>query len=257
MNIIHTTSLSQSQLRDMQAITAQSRRRDGVTLSCPADGDAFWLLEDSGRVLAFFAVYKMEQTLWECSAFTDPSSEGRGYFSMLLGEALAVSEDAGEPDLCFVTDGRCARSLDVIKHLGADFSHNESMMACSLPGAVTGTFPRGRLRISPENPPTPLPEELSLTAWEIRPGALRLSMPAGSCRICLCGGSAYLYSLEIAPKLRGNGLGTEFIFRIMDLLWQNGCRELRLQVSGSNLPALGLYKKTGFRVTQTLSYYLF
>ena len=30
-----------------------------------------------------------------------------------------------------------------------------------------------------------------------------------------------------------------------------------LQVSGENEPALALYKKTGFRITETLSFYLY
>ena len=36
-----------------------------------------------------------------------------------------------------------------------------------------------------------------------------------------------------------------------------GLNSLTLQVSGKNLPALGLYEKTGFRIAETLSYYLY
>ena len=32
---------------------------------------------------------------------------------------------------------------------------------------------------------------------------------------------------------------------------------MTLQVSSQNVPALELYKKTGFRITETLSYYLY
>lgn len=257
MHIIHTTTLSRQQIQDMRAIAALQRRRDGAALSCPVDGDEFWLLEDGGQTVSFFAVYKMDETLWECSAFTDPGKEGRGYFSLLLGEVLRVSEHSGEPDLCFAADNRCARSLDVLRHLEADFSHNEYMMACSLPAPAVRASSHARLRLSPHNLAAPLPEELSLTAWEVRPGSWRTSMPAGSCRLYVCGGRAYLYGLEIAPELRGMGYGTGFLIRIMELLQKNGCKELRLQVSGDNLPALALYKKTGFRITETLSYYLF
>ena len=37
----------------------------------------------------------------------------------------------------------------------------------------------------------------------------------------------------------------------------NGIAVLNLQVSGQNLPAFNLYKKTGFRITETLSRYLY
>ena len=36
-----------------------------------------------------------------------------------------------------------------------------------------------------------------------------------------------------------------------------GLSAITLQVSGDNTPAVNLYKKTGFHITETLSYYLY
>jgi len=38
---------------------------------------------------------------------------------------------------------------------------------------------------------------------------------------------------------------------------REGIRRICLQVSGANEPALHLYRKTGFRITEALSYYLY
>ena len=44
---------------------------------------------------------------------------------------------------------------------------------------------------------------------------------------------------------------------LVSSLEREGIRRICLQVSGSNEPALHLYRKTGFRITETLSYYLY
>lgn len=265
MNIIHTLSLSQKQLTDIRSITGLCRQMDGCTLSCPEDGDAFWLLYDEnreeakgvtawgetknagqGRPEAFFAVYRIDDSCLECYAFTRPDCRRRGYFSALLHEVCAWCQESGEPELCFVTDHKCGDALEILGYLEAEFWYDEYMMERRIgrDGAEC-----------PKQPKAHAPGcNISLikhgTEWE-------MAAPWGSCRLTLLGERAYLYGLEILPSLRGRGMGTRFVREILSILENHGCRSLRLQVSGANEAALGLYKKTGFRITQTLSYYLY
>ena len=81
--------------------------------------------------------------------------------------------------------------------------------------------------------------------------------PLGSCRITSAGGQACLSSLMIEEARRGEGLGSCFLGLLLPALANQGFSRLVLQVSGSNLPALALYKKAGFRITETLLYYLY
>ena len=78
-----------------------------------------------------------------------------------------------------------------------------------------------------------------------------------TCRLSLNSTAAYLYSLETAPALRRRGLASCFLIQLIRYLEREGIRRICLQVSGSNEPALHLYRKTGFRITETLSYYLY
>ena len=80
-NITHTTTLSRKEQEDIRRITAQCRLTDGLSLSCPEDGDEYWLLEEDATAAAFLAVYKTEETMWECYAFTHPYFRRKGYFS--------------------------------------------------------------------------------------------------------------------------------------------------------------------------------
>ena len=65
-NITHTTTLSRKEQEDIRRITSLCRLTDGLSLSCPEDGDEYWLLEEDATAAAFLAVYKTEETMWEC-----------------------------------------------------------------------------------------------------------------------------------------------------------------------------------------------
>ena len=317
MKIIHTPSLSQEQTKDIHAITGLCRQTDGTVLSCPEDGDHFWLLYgDGNRMDAFFAAYQMDGSSWECSAFTRPDCRNQGHFHALLEQVCRDSQEEGEPDLCFVTDNRCPDTLKTLRHLDAEFLYDEYMMEADLSQA------RGGLRLqdldslcSVTAEPITEDGEMSLAMWISSgldsslggssesdsslgissglnsslgistglnsslgisanqvssdrtspapakpcpaPHPDRDSLPAGACRIAVHGTGAYLYGLEILPQHRQKGLGTWFLYHIMSMLAGQGCQCLRLQVSGTNAPALGLYRKTGFRITETLSYFLY
>lgn len=260
MNIIHSLSLSQKQAKDIRYLTELCHQADGCTLSCPVDGDAFWFLyEESqngrhGFPAAFFAVYKVEADCWECYAFTRPDRRGRGYFSALLEEAGTYSQEEGEADLCFVTDGRCRDSLDILEHLEAEFWYNEYIMERCLEqnGRIAPDKTADRNQSETEDHGLDFSFRLVKkdTEWE-------LEAPQGSCRLTVRGDGAFLYGLEILPELRGQGTGTRFVRGIISTLEAHGCKTLRLQVSGTNEAALRLYKKTGFVIAQTLSYYLY
>ena len=97
----------------------------------------------------------------------------------------------------------------------------------------------------------------------------------------------YLYGFEVERSQRGKGYGTSFLQTVLVGLFSDtenlltdlytgrtvsdtpvavssrtGAsgdhkRPVLLQVAGNNTPALALYKKTGFRITETLCCYLY
>lgn len=110
--------------------------------------------------------------------------------------------------------------------------------------------------------------------------------PAGSCRLIFCGDSVCFCGFEIVEPLRGRGLGEKALRLTLSLLESPGVPDsaqknenahfglgghfcglrppclpqagrIFLHVSGDNRAAVSLYKKTGFRISETLSYYLY
>ena len=127
-NITHTTTLSRKEQEDIRRISALCRLTDGLSLSCPEDGDEYWLLEEDATAAAFLAVYKTEETMWECHAFTHPDFRRKGYFSALLEQVCQYSEALGEPELCLVTDNKCPAATAALRELGAELWNEEYMM---------------------------------------------------------------------------------------------------------------------------------
>lgn len=109
----------------------------------------------------------------------------------------------------------------------------------SAPTQAPGQMPPASLPPSPSRQPKPLAN---------RPRC------AGTCRLLPYGGGRfYLYHLEIIPDYRGYGLGRSLLHAVLASLPED--TQVILQVSSENTAALSLYKKTGFRITKTLSYH--
>lgn len=304
-NITHTTTLSRKEQEDIRRISALCRLTDGLSLSCPEDGDEYWLLEEDATAAAFLAVYKTEETMWECYAFTHPDFRRKGYFSALLEQVCQYSEALGEPELCLVTDNKCPAATAALRELGAELWNEEYMMEyntaadsskdgksashASLPNrASDGADGRKQdMELDMDIRPTlegllicarrpgdhPSPDKdgrtsqdrdditarskVHSTAQDNTSGTDSTPGACVTCRLSLNSTAAYLYSLETAPALRRRGLASCFLIQLIRYLEREGIRRICLQVSGSNEPALHLYRKTGFRITETLSYYLY
>ena len=261
MEIIHTTTISPAQAGQMQRLAGLCIQAEGLSLSCPDDGDEFWFLHKrDGSMGAFLAVYKLEDQIWECSAFTRPDCRKRGYFSLLLERVCSDSRDCGEPDLCFVTDGRCPAALHLLKALEMAFYHHEYMMRCDLgkqAARLEGRSGNMLLRMNQECPADGV-TKLEVTGWlpGTQPGRPQ-GEPVVTCSLYAKDRGVYLYGLYTSPGYRRRGLAFCFLCQLVQLLHSSRHDTLGLQVSSLNTEAMGLYKKAGFRITETLSYYLY
>ena len=260
MKKIRTKILSAAQARAFEELAGLCRVHDGISLSCPLDADRFYLLAeetpDGGLLLISAAAVFEEDGLWECYGFTRPDSRRRGYFSSLLPllekEAAAMEP---EPDLCFVADPSGKDALKALAALGAQPWYEEHAMEwrAEKSGAVRPVPPAGEL------------PSLELAGAPDSADSRRLNFIArtpggqavGSFSLYLTPPSACLFEVEIAEPLRRRGLGEAMLRKLQSLTPDLGLNSLTLQVSGKNLPALGLYEKTGFRIAETLSYYLY
>jgi ribosomal-protein-alanine N-acetyltransferase len=58
----------------------------------------------------------------------------------------------------------------------------------------------------------------------------------------------YLADFGIRTDYRGKGLGSRFLKKVLELVREDGFSRMSLTVDTSNAPAIGLYKKHGFKI---------
>lgn len=262
-SLCHYTALTQNMQNVIHTLTKACRAHDLVPLSYPllpdeGAADHYLIMDRDQKALSALACVLLDPYTMECSAFTHPLHRKKGLFSRLLSAAVRDHEDL---DILFPVCEDCPDTMAVISRLGAELSHREHRMELVL--SEKDTVSSCRLNNNNRNtdywrllPPDDVMSENA--CWLFLPSGDAPSSPAGSCLTwpvsssCLC-----LHHVEISPSLRGQGLGTRMLGQLLSHLRLNGISRIILQVSGDNSAALSLYKKTGFRITETLSYYLY
>lgn len=246
MNSIHTTQLTASQKQQLTQLTTLCKQAEPLSLSAPQeDGLEYFLLYEEEVLVSMLFLFFPEEHSCECGAFTLPSRRKEGLFSFLLGEALdyleAVEEANGsQVDFCFLTDAQTPSALGVLGAMGAEFWYSEYQLQRLLTAGDKNYIPSLSIREEEDHIYT-----ASLDGQII-----------GTCIVLPSGRSAYFYGFEIKEPFRGRGYGMDFLLGMMSIL-SSDHDSITLQVSGLNTPALSLYKKTGFRTSETLSYYLY
>lgn len=237
------------------------------------------------------AVYQTGDDSFECVPFVHPDLRKKGIFSSLLTAACEEGQIPGEGSVYFSCGTENKLWKNVLEHIGAEHAWDEYMMERELTefemmanekatdmlycrilenssenkknidenAAEGSTAWRavGSRSLLPQNTAQNLRADLAenpsadLTADQ----PTDLTAPEVTCFLAPQGDSVYLYSLEVLPELRNKHLGTAFLSVLLPQLAQKGFKTIKLQVSSENLPAMALYKKTGFCITQTLSFY--
>ncbi|MHA1590679.1 MAG: ribosomal protein S18-alanine N-acetyltransferase [Candidatus Njordarchaeales archaeon] len=65
----------------------------------------------------------------------------------------------------------------------------------------------------------------------------------------------HVITIAVHPEWRRRGIGTKLMLYIMKLFREYGCERVYLEVRVSNLEAIRLYEKLGFRITRLLKNY--
>lgn len=227
--------------------TLHSEQKEQLLLMNPhfpiEDAAFFALCELDHTICSAAAFLKEDDLCYECYAYTTPSMRRHGYFSELLDAAIeALPEDT---EFLFYTDGSDPDCMAALNALEAEQVLSEHMMELNL--MYVQDF------VSEPSVPDFTVNRTSMDGTE----TLFYQNPHGSVRISVFSSYYYLYGLEIQEEKRGKGYGKAFLSQVLCDLAKKQPLPLRLQVSGENLPALSLYKKTGFQITETLFGYLY
>lgn len=286
--IIRYRLLPEAQKLQIAQLVDQCCQHDHTHLVYPLEESncTHYLLFSEGELLAVLALILYPHSHVECSAFTAPEHRQKGYFYDLMNEA---EDEYEEYDVMFLVDEQCPDTVAAMEALGAEQDHQELQMELHLtssgndsqpalpeeapaPGSDTsqGTSVTETCTTSQTSPDLSSyllfseadPANPSNCFWKLfrtrAGGKSKGKKLLGSCQIlALSPHHACLHHMEIRTSLQGQGLGTLFLKLLTEVLARDGITRILLQVSDDNPPAIALYKKAGFSVTETLACYLY
>lgn len=257
MDIRYYTALPPGLQQPVCQLAACCRAHDNSSLSYPLPPEEgvlrhYLAFGSPQKLVGALAVISWDEDTVEIAAFTQPEERKKGFFSKLLALALADFKDY---EILFAAPFGCRDTMYTLNALGAEHSHDEHQMEFSLSQNRLPGFPP-----PPQKPATLVPPRDILSPgarWMLLSGHTPDS-PVGTCLTspvspsCLC-----LHQVMVPRKLRGQGFGSLLVYELIRHLETTEFLRLILHVSGDNAPALALYKKAGFRITETLSYYCY
>lgn len=255
MKILQTTELTEIQTAEIKALVHACKQVIPLTLSFPYEEVAsFYLLYDPELVCALALILPLSDNpddTAECIAFTLPSKQRMGYFTSLF---QAAEEEIEDTDLLFLTDNSSDGAARTLESLGAEFDFDEYRMELDFnhaPLTALGGSPERLLFHVVKDETT-----VSFTfTFSLKTDPSCASI--GNCHAIIDENAACLYGFFIEPQFRNMGLGTEAFLLAAAYLQMQHCTSASLHVSGDNAAAVRIYKKAGFRITETLSYYLY
>lgn len=254
MNILSTKTLSETQKNNLIQLQENCRNHDRIFITFPMEEDCrYLLLYDKDNLLSAMCAFINADGDWECCSCTRPKKRKQGYFTLLLKELL---KENGDCDILFPVDESCQDTVNTLKAIDASFWYREHIMMLTFSefhktGPASNSCSHKKFAVNAD----------SRADGSLQYHFLMNGTPIGSCLLDFRDSCIYLYGLEINKRYRKQGFGNTCLYLLLQSIYAQPADErpdkIFLQVSGQNLPAMALYKKAGFRITESLSYYVY
>lgn len=254
MNLIRTAIPDARQSKDLFLLQEACNQYDHISLTLPLEEDCICcLLYENERLLSALITFFTDSDTMECYGCTLPGERQKGHFTSLLKDLV---NDYPDCDFIFPVYENCQDGLKALQAMEASFCCKEHFMELSISGSEKSNFLN-------ENK-----DGSGLTISSLRNSGgficyefLKDNTVVGKCSLDIQENSAYLFGFEISKPLRGQGLGTAcldlFLKTYVSLAGDQRKDIIYLQVSDENPAAVSLYKKAGFHIRESLSYYLY
>lgn len=268
------------EMRELESICKDFDGLNGTifldtTFNFNKDMKSKFLIYEDDRLASFLSIFIPTSHEAEISAYTLPKYRRKGYFAMLLQNAVKELKEYEVEDILFVCESKSTTGKEVVKRLNAkyDFTEYSLRYANTVNKSLDSYKYLSRLC-------TPNIEDLETIVCmsqrifdeeyedaksmiqntfeskdRIQYASIFEDKYVGMGCASFAEDEISIYGLGILPEHQGRGLGKELLFLILNDLEKKHHTNITIDVNSANEKAFKLYKNNGFQVEISYDYY--
>ncbi|RRJ24884.1 GNAT family N-acetyltransferase [Lachnoanaerobaculum gingivalis] len=242
MNIIKTRDLSEDMINQINSIVEAQDKEHHLPLYFDFSDErcVYYLCYKGENLMSVFALFEIDDNIYEVIAFTDTANRKKGYFKALLNFLYTDLKNGTE--LSFICERNFLPAIECAKKLSFDYDSTETMMELDL-----STYQ------GDEIPDIDIYEEDNDIFYIYYKDEEIGSF--GFYTFNFDTGYIYFHSFNIYEEYQTKGLGKLSMRAILLFLKDMGKTKIHLQLLLENTPAYKIYKDLGFSISSELSYY--
>lgn len=277
--LLKASTLTEVEIAEIAQLIEQCHRHDNLRMRIPLDALARrsgaeiddFLYYEQGELVGYLYVDSWGQKEKELTGMVAPAFRRRGIFRQLFEAALVEFKARKAESLVLVCEERSdsghafARSVkahqDFSEHemvLGEfierqDFDEQFEMHAAG-PDDKNALVQIIATDIGDEDAARQLVEDFYQSPDQRPYLATLAGKPLGCLRLDYNDGSVGIYGFVVHTAYRGRGYGRQMLEYVIRQVYDQGPREIMLEVDTTNHNAIGLYGSCGFHVRTTYDY---
>ena len=242
MNIIKTRDLSEDMINQINSIVEAQDKEHHLPLYFDFSDErcVYYLCYKGENLMSVFALFEIDDNIYEVIAFTDTANRKKGYFKALLNYLYADLKTGTE--LSFICERNFLPAIECAKKLSFEYNCTETMMELDL-----STYQ------GDEIPDIDIYEEDNDIFYIYYKDEEIGSF--GFYTFNFDTGDIYFHSFNIYEEYQNKGLGKLSMRAILLFLKNIGKTKIHLQLLLENTPAYKIYKDLGFSISSEISYY--
>jgi hypothetical protein len=242
MNIIKTRDLSEDMINQINSIVEAQDKEHHLPLYFDFSDErcVYYLCYKGENLMSVFALFEIDDNIYEVIAFTDTANRKKGYFKALLNYLYADLKTGTE--LSFICERNFLPAIECAKKLSFEYNCTETMMELDLSTYQGDEIPDINI----------YEEEDNIFYIYYKDGEIG-SFGFYTFNFDTC--DIYFHSFNIYEEYQNKGLGKLSMRAILLFLKNIGKTKIHLQLLLENTPAYKIYKDLGFSISSEISYY--
>ena len=258
-HITATNFLSQTQLQHISALYQKCVKHDSVPIAYFAENNmnsipsfpAFLLCykESEDVLVGFLSAFFPDEITCQLYCFVHPSYRRQGIFDALEDQMFLQLDETEVETILYPVYHENHTAHEILTDRDYALAETEYSMSLSL----CSYFPPSFSVCDADSLRVVIRSEKDTFLFEFFSKDVFL----GQMHVYISGACYTIYSFEIKKENRGKHLGSFFLHYVITYLKGLAPQgQVLLQVTGSNLTALSLYRKFGFQIKESLDYYI-